>query len=121
MDDFQFDQQSDFVKKQIAVRKNRDDRTYDPDNMEYWIKQDVKDFIIDINHEILRELLETEHWMRCVLEESEVTSIIVPKLGKQITVKDACQLAIVRIGTMKKILRVMKKYADVKHSEESQT
>jgi len=121
MDDFQFDQQSDFVKKQIAVRKNRDDRTYDPDNMEYWIKQDVKDFIIDINHEILRELLETEHWMRCVLEESEVASIIVPKLGKQITVKDACQLAIVRIGTMKKILRVMKKYADVKHSEKSQT
>ena len=120
MEDFQFNQQSAFIKKQIAVRKERDDKTYNIDDMEYWKKQDIKEFILAINHEILRELLETEYWMQCVLEESAIASINVSRLGEQITARDACQLAIVRIGTIKRILKVMKKYADIEQSNENE-
>jgi hypothetical protein len=120
-DEFQFNNRSDFIEEQIDLRKKRDDNVYNINDMEYWTNQDVKDFILNVNHEILRELIETEYWMRRALEESELTSIIIPKLGDQITVKDACQLTIVRIGTIKKILKIMKEYVDEKYRSENKS
>jgi hypothetical protein len=124
MEGYQFSHQSDYVKKIISVVEDRDERIYNLDKMEHWTNQNIRDFIIAVNHEILREILELEHWMKSVLDEAEAISINLSKfsdMDEQVTVKDAIQLSMVKLRTMKKILTVMKKYADIKHSNENKT
>jgi hypothetical protein len=122
MKDNQSDNQSDYVKKIVSVVEARDEKIYNLENMEHWTSQNIKDFLIDINHEMLREILELENWMTNVLGESDAISVVLSNFsgtGEQVTVRDAIQLSIVKLHTMKKILKVMKKYAEVKHSNEN--
>ena len=124
MEDDQSSNQSDYVRKITSVIENRDGKIYNLDDMEYWTNLNIRDFILDINHEILREISELEYWMENVLDESDAMYSILLKFsegGEQFTVKDAIQLTIVKLHTIRKILKVMKKYADVKYSDENKT
>src|SRR5260221_11839000 len=117
MEGYQISDQSDYVKKIVSVAEDRDREYYNLDNMEHWINLNIKDFILDITHEILREASELEYWVQSVLEETNTVSVNLSKFnetGEQITVKDALQLSIVKLHTMRKILKVMKKYGENK-------
>ena len=124
MEGDQSSNQSDYVRKIASVVQNRDEKIYNLDSMEHWTNLNVRDFMLDINHEILREISELEYWMKNVLDESDAISISLSKFsegGEQITVKDAIQLSMVKLRTIRKILRVMKKYTDIKYSDENKT
>lgn len=57
-----------------------------------------------------------------MLDEADAISVNLSKFratGEQITVKDVIQLSMVKLHTMRKILKVMKKYADIKQSNEN--
>ena len=118
-----FENPSEFVRNALASRKEREVEFYSIENIKkHWLDDSPQSFIAGMKHEILEEMLGFESWLNVFIDDPALASMRLSKYehnGEPITVKDICQLMLASVETVKKILELMKKYAEMKFDEES--
>jgi hypothetical protein len=119
----EFENPSKSVRKVLIARDERDADIYNLDNIgKYWLNDTPKGFVVGINHEVLREILGIETWLKAFLNDPAIASMPLhyQDEGEPITVKDMCQIMLASTGTIKNILDVAKKYVELKCEDKPQ-